>query len=375
MAVLAYAGSRAPAQSLDDLNIQFHGYATQAFLYTNQNSWNTTDSAKGSFSWTEAVLNLSAQPEPKLRIGVQARFFVLGDLGNTITLDWAQADYKVNEHFGIRAGKVKTPAGLYNESQDIDPSQLWVLLPQSVYPIASRNTLLAHYGGVVYGSVPVGERFGKFEYRGFLGERIIGGEDGYFQPLRDEGITLPNGATGKAFGGTLRYLPPVRGLEIGASESSGCQAGEINDGPYSGTINIERCRQTFVFTKFERGKWLIAGEWSRLQALVDLQLGGLPEESLRVDEGPWYVMGSYKFTSKLTGGAYFSSLVNHDVAHTSPNYQEDWTAAARYDFSPFIYAKAEQHWINGTAVGFSSADNPNLQPTTWMSLVKLGVSF
>ena len=86
--VIAIAAT-AHAQSLDDLNIQIHGYATQGGLYSNHNSWNTTDSETGSAAWSDTVVNVSAQPQSRLRIGVQARYFVLGDMGNKITLDWA----------------------------------------------------------------------------------------------------------------------------------------------------------------------------------------------------------------------------------------------------------------------------------------------
>lgn len=130
----------AAAQSLEDLNIQVHGYATQGLLYTSQNNILTTNSSDGSPAWTEAVVNISAQPIPKLRVGVQGRYFLLGNIGNQISLDWAQADYKVNDKFGVRFGKVKVPWGLYNDTQDIDPSYMWSLLPQGVYPIMSRNS-------------------------------------------------------------------------------------------------------------------------------------------------------------------------------------------------------------------------------------------
>lgn len=87
---LALGGIPAMAQSLDDLNIQIHGYATQGFLYTTQNNIFTTESSNGSPAWTEAVVNVGAQPTPKLRVGVQARYFLLGNLGNAITLDWVR---------------------------------------------------------------------------------------------------------------------------------------------------------------------------------------------------------------------------------------------------------------------------------------------
>jgi len=62
------------AQSLEDLNIQIHGYATQGFFYTTQNNIFSTNSSNGSPAWTEAVVNLTSQPTPKLRVGVQARY-------------------------------------------------------------------------------------------------------------------------------------------------------------------------------------------------------------------------------------------------------------------------------------------------------------
>jgi hypothetical protein len=49
------------AQSLDDLNIQIHGYATQGFLYSTNNNFFTTSSSNGSPAWTEAVINVGAQ--------------------------------------------------------------------------------------------------------------------------------------------------------------------------------------------------------------------------------------------------------------------------------------------------------------------------
>jgi len=373
MTVFGAAGS--PAQSMDELNLQVHGYATQSFVYTTNNSWDTTDSTGGSPAWTEAVVNLSMQPQPKLRIGIQARYYVLGDYGNQIVLDWAQVDYKVNEHIGFRAGDVKTPIGLLNETQDIDPAHLWVLLPQSIYPIASRNSLLAHYGGIVYGSIPISESLGKLEYRTFGGQRIIGPNDAYFAVPRSEGILLPNGLTGKTFGGTVRWSAPLPGLVFGVSENSGATNAEVTEGSLQGTLRGIQFRQLFYFGKYERNKWMIAGEYSRQQTQAVLQFIGLPAIYVPGDTRPFYGMTSYKLTGKLTGGLYYSSYIDRKAAFTSSRFEKDWAVAARYDFSSFLYAKAEQHFVDGTAVGFSPADNPNLQPTTRMTLLKLGVSF
>jgi hypothetical protein len=365
----------ASAQSMDDLNLQVHGYATQGFVYTTNNNWNTMNSTDGSSAWTEAVVNLTAQPAPKLRVGVQARYFLLGDYGNAISLDWAQGDYKFNERFGIRAGKVKTPGGLLNDSQDIDPAYLWVLLPQSIYALASRNSTLAHYGGVAYGTVSLGEPFGKMEYKAYGGQRVLQGDDGYFQTLRNQGLTLPNGVTASVFGGSLRWDTPVQGLTVGANEDSERPTGKIAAGPTQGEIDLGHFYVPYFFARYERNKVMFAGEYNRLALHPTIQFSGIPPIAIAVDKRSFYAMASYRLMAKLTGGLYYSSILDRKAAFNSARYQKDWAVAARYDFNPYLYLKLEQHFVDGMAVGFSASDNTALKPSTRMTLLKFGVSF
>jgi len=381
IAVIAFAsmrpcgGALASAQSIDDLNLQVHGYATQGFVYSSNNNWDTTSSTDGSAAWTEAVVNLTAQPQFRLRVGVQARYFLLGSYGNSITLDWAQADYKASNKFGFRVGKVKTPMGLLNESQDIDPAQLWILLPQSIYPIASRNSLLSHYGGVAYGRLPLGETFGTLEYGGFGGQRIIGADDGFVQPFKDKGITVPNGFTGPIFGGTLRWNTPVQGLMMGATIDVEHMSASVSTHSMPGTFSGPALKQPFFFGRYERNKLMVAGEYNRIVIRSNIQLAGIPPISVRNDVRAFYAMASYRLSDKLTGGLYYGSMINLQIPVSSGRYQKDWALSARYDFNPFLYAKIEQHIIDGTGIGFSTFDNFALQPNTRMTMLKLGVSF
>jgi len=375
IAMTTLGASRTSAQSMNDLNLQVHGYATQGFIYSTNNNWNTTSSTGGSAAWTEAVVNLTAQPESRLRIGIQARYYLLGTYGNKIVLDWAQADFKVNEKIGFRVGKVKTPSGLLNETQDIDPAHLWVLLPQSVYPIASREAQLDHYGGVVYGAIPLGESFGKLAYRAFGGQRVLGGDDGYFQPFRDQGLTLPNGITGRVFGGSLRWDTPIEGLTAGASVDSERPSGDLAAGSYMGTLSTRPVYAPYFFARYERNKIMLAGEYSRIAAVSTVQFPGAPPADTHTDNRTFYVMASYKLAEKLTAGAYYSSFMNLQLPVSSARYQKDWALAGRYDFNPYLYLKLEQHFVDGTAIGLASSDNPNLQPNMRMTLLKLGVSF
>jgi hypothetical protein len=369
----------AVSQSLEDLNIQIHGYATQGFLYTTNNNIFTTESSNGSPAWTEAVVNVGAQPIPKLRIGVQARYFLLGNFGNAITLDWAAADYKANDKFGVRFGKVKIPTGLFNETQDIDPSYMWSLLPQSIYPISSRNSVLAEYGGVVYGTLKLGTQLGKLEYRGWSGEEVIGEDDGYWVTQREEGLNLPNGLGGISSGAALHWKTPVTGLMAGVSASHSNDWHAVitaGGGALSGTESLKATYTPSFFAKYEKDKVMVAGEYSKVSGSGDITFTGLPNDPFVYDIHPWYGMASYKVTGKLSAGVYQGQYVSKTGALGPAKYSKDWTVSGRYDFNEFLYAKAEQHFIKGTAEGYDITLNPNgLQPNTKMTILKMGVSF
>jgi len=371
------------AQSLEDLNIQIHGYATQGFLYTTQNNIFTTSSSNGSPAWTEAVLNVGAQPMPKLRISVQARYFLLGNFGNAITLDFASADYKVNDKFGVRFGKVKTPSGLFNEIQDIDPSYIWALLPQSVYPITSRNSQLAHYGGVVYGTFNLGTNMGKLEYRAWGGERSYPSDDGALLGGREAGLTYTNGISGPLYGGALHWKTPLAGLMIGASDFRQPVWGNtqfVYDiagvGTFKGTQTVYPANRQSFFGQYEKKRLMVAAEAARQATQDALSIPGVFSLNTHTDFREWYAMASYKLTDKLSAGVYDSQYVDHQAALGPARYSKDWAISGRYDFNQYLYAKAEEHIINGTSLDLDTALNPGgLKPASKLTILKVGVSF
>jgi hypothetical protein len=391
--MLAFGMASASAQSLEDLNLQIHGYATQGFLYTTQNNILTTKSSDGSPSWSEAVVNVSTQPIPKLRVAVQARYFLLGNLGNAITLDWASADYKASDRFGVRIGKVKTPSSLFNETQDIDPSYIWSLMPQGIYPIVSRNSLLAHYGGVVYGTLPIGQKLGKLEYRGWGGERVIESADGYLLADAEKGIVAPNGVSGTTYGAALRWKTPLRGLMVGAAAAeNNAKNGSIRDTrtnglTYTGTMVRTGFFSPDFFAQYEKDRIMVAAEFARkpYSEVLTLTSGPSPIPSIpttTTDQRLWYAMASYRVTDKFSAGMYHSQYFNRAAAFGPGRFSKDWALSCRYDFNQFFYAKAEQHFIDGTAVGYDANLNPSgtpgvskLKPDTRLTILKIGVSF
>ena len=321
-------------------------------------------------------------------------------------MDWAAADYKANDKIGVRFGKVKTPGGLLNETQDIDPSYMWSLLPQGIYPILSRNSNLAHYGGVAYGTLKLGPNLGKLEYRGWGGERELASDDGYLMSEREEGITFPNGLNGAMYGGALHWITPLAGLMIGASDlkdnawsSAMAYANPIAvpsvgtfAGPFSGTETVQPFNVPDYFAQYEKNKIMVAGEWARLpyNAALDIVVPalvayGVPyvQTKFRLDQKSWYGMVSYKVTDKFTAGLYQSQSFNVQAPLGPGRYSKDWALSGRYDFNSYLYAKAEQHFIDGTAIGYDFTTNnitpgaasPAIYPSTKLTILKIGVSF
>jgi hypothetical protein len=373
----------AVSQSLEDLNIQIHGFATQGFLYSTNNDIMTTNSTSGSAGWTEAVMNVSAQPTPKLRVGVQAHYLLLGSFSDKILIDWAQADYKFNDRFGVRVGKVKTPWGLMNDVEDLDPAYLWVILPQSVYNITDRESYLSHFGGVVYGKLKLSPKLGKVEYFGWGGDDVYTPDDGAFLTQTIAGYTVPNGIQGTMYGGALHWRTPLRGLMLGASDvTTGNWTGQVNDNNDSvlGTETLAKDSTPSYFAQYEKDKVMVAYEYTRNWSADSVQIPGYPDVSRslsgRTDPREWYAMASYKVTPKLTTGAYFSSDIDRQAPLGPPRDSLDWALSGRYDFNQFMYLKAEQHFVAGTQDYFESVlDMTTLKPHTQITALKIGVNF
>jgi hypothetical protein len=353
--------------------IQIHGFVTQGFLFSSHNNYLTMQSTSGSLQWTDGAASFSDPLTNNLRVGIQLHMYQLGELGGpNVQVDWASGDYKVNDYFGFRAGKVKTALGLFNDSQDVDAIFLWILLPQSVYPADNKSFLLAHLGGEVYGELPLGDRGGKLLYRGFAGESILDSNGGYVQQLAEDGLTFATPPQGKTYGGDLRWQAPLRGLTVGASAVVQALSGTAS----VGTLQIPSLLVTSPYAQFERGKFYVAGEYRRTPANAVLAIG--PEViPLPEDQRSWFVMGSYRITERFQAGSYYSHYVNKALDTALPaNYSKDWVVSGRYDFNAYFYGKIEGHFLHGTGLGYYESTNPNgLKPNSNMLAAKIGFTF
>ena len=307
-----------------------------------------------------------------LRVGIQLHMYQLGQLGGAnLQVDWASGDYRVNDYLGFRAGKVKTPIGLFNDSQDVDAIFLWILLPQSAYPIDNKSFFLSHLGGEVYGALPLGDRAGKLQYRGYAGQAGLDLNGGYVKEIADVGLAFTTAPAGKIYGGDLRWDAPLTGLTIGSSALM-----EALDGTApGGSVHVPPSFVSAAYAQFTKGKFYFAGEYRREPTNSTLTFGSMTFPNTQ-DQRIWYAMGSYRLAKGFHVGTYYSHFVNvapgNDTSQPG-NYSKDWAVSGRYDFNAYFYGKIEGHFLHGTGLGYYQSTNPNgVKDNSNMLAAKIG---
>jgi hypothetical protein len=396
------AGLTAHAQEfkLFDRAVQVHGFASQGFIYTNQNNWLTMHTSQGSGAFTDFGANVSMQVTDKFRIGTQVYDRNLGNLGEWHpSVDWAIADYKFKPWFGIRGGKVKTVLGLYNDTQDLDFLHTFALLPQSVYPTDLRETTIAHMGGDIYGKVALPHHLGDVSYTAYAGHRSDSIYSGYPYLLSQYAVQISSYG-GLQYGGDLRWNTPLRGLLIGASRMNeditgkGSAVSPFNPNagvaPYYESSKADWTNQ--FYGEYARGKWRLDAEYRRYLRDQIIWNGTSEAEG---DVRGWYFSAAYRLTKRLEIGTYYShysltTAFGGAFAAFSPNQTDtslpgnhiyDKAITGRFDLNRFWNVKIEGHFMDGYADnaypdGFYPQVNPQgLKPHTNALVLKTSVNF
>jgi hypothetical protein len=369
--------------TVDGYQVQMHGFASQGFAVSNQNNYLTMDTSKGSFAFTDGGLNLSTKLTNKLRVGAQGYIREIGQIGGgRLTLDWAFADYKLNDWIGFRAGKVKTALGLFTDTQDAESLHTWALLPQALYPTDLRTSLIAHTGGDIYGQFGL-KKAGSLSYTVYMGRRADEHRSGYYFNTQDTGIPIQTWA-GTMGGVDVHWNTPVSGLMLGGSfldEHDNVQGTYQRIGvPYFLPSRPNRVADGYL--DYTIGKLHFNGEYRRNQTVYSFIVLGQGSRADQSNAG-WFASASYRLTKKLEIGSYHSRFYVANPASPEPaaNHIYDTTVTARYDVTHFWDVKVEGHFIDGygdvySARGFYTRDNPNgLKPTTDMLIVRTGFYF
>jgi hypothetical protein len=373
--------------NLGNVPVQIHSFAQQGFTYSNDNNYLTMPTSQGSFAMTDAGVNISATITDKFRVGAQVYDRNIGALGDYHPqLDWAFGDYKFKDWFGIRAGKVKTVMGLFNDTQDMEFLQTFALLPQGVYPLDLRSTTIAHTGGDLYGEVSL-RKAGSVSYTAYAGLRANDTHGGTYYGDASAGVPVQS-FSGRTEGMDIRWHTPVDGLMVGGSWANLTENVVLSIESYGGiplTANSTPEHMTSGYADYVHGKWHFNTEYRRDYSISSYVLLGAPG-AISLSTKAWFGTVAYRVTKRLEVGAYNSRfyidtpLTAAATPDTDPaaNHIFDQTIAARFDVTKWMNVKIEEHFINGygdayAAHGFYAADNLNgLKPNTNMFVIRAG---
>ena len=346
----AAAGLTLPGQLAE---LQIHGFLSQGFLLTSANDY-LAHSSEGSFEFTEIGLNFTLPATDRLTIGLQIFSHDLGPIGDyRATLDWYSLDYHWRDWLGIRAGRVKLPFGLYNDSSDIDAARTSVLLPQSIYPAQNRDFLLAQTGGEVYGYRDLGAA-GGLDYRLYGGTIFLDVKQQPGSPFTVVDLNVPFVA-----GGRMLWVPPIEGLRLGGSLQFLRLETHLLPASSSSSVAVNVPAMLWVASvEYTVRDLLFAAEYSRWRVRAQSSNPAMFPETLTFSERG-YALTSYRVNSWLQAGAYYSVLFpNTNQRGGFAARQLDAALTLRFDVNAYWLVKVEGHYMHGTA-GLSPSLNGN----------------
>lgn len=372
---------------IGERKVQIHSFFSQGFAYSDNNNFLTMKTSRGSGAFTDGGVNATLEVTDHFRAGAQAYFRNIGQLGRyTVEVDWAYGDYKFKDWLGVRGGKVKTPLGLYNDTQDAEFVHTWAMLPQGLYPLDLRGNAIAHTGGDVYGEILL-KKAGSLSYIGYLGARSFDPKGGYYFFSNDQGMPIRS-ISGRAAGGDLRWNTPLTGLTLGGSwlDQTQDRRGYYTFATGNYTCSADPQRTTAAYAEFLRDKWRFAGEFRRTRYHLNIVWRTDPIRTFLWDgsEQGWFLSAAYRINKRLEVGTYHSrySVDKPDApADKNSDHIHDQTVTVRVDLNRFWNVKVEGHFMDGygdlySAHGFYPRSNPGgFQPKTNMLVLRTGFSF
>jgi hypothetical protein len=324
---------------------ELHGFASQGFILTLRNDYLANGTTKGSAEYSEVGINLTKSLTDTLTMGVQFFAQDLGPAGNyNPKVDWFYIDYHFQDFLGIRVGRLKIPYGLYNEIQDVDSARVPVLLPQSVYPLQTRQILFAQTGGELYGFTRLGP-LGALDYRLFGGTIFLDSRE-----LTPPGTPFDlDFSVPYVVGGRVLWETPLDGLRVGGSFEQVRLDTTLFVPGIPPIIIKNRSRLWVASAEYGIQNLVLAAEYSRWPAKQRSNAPSLSGPIDRVSERA-YGMVTYRVASWFQPGAYYGVYFPdiHD-REGRENRQHDVAATVRFDVNDHWLVKLEGHYMAGTA--------------------------
>lgn len=406
---LAAGAGAAPADDLNP-NVTVRGFVSQGFLKSSANNFIAVRTDEGSFAFTEAALNFTAQPLPRLRVAAQVFARDVGAQGNNrVVLDWGLGEYRALDEIGFRAGRIKFPVGLYNTLADADMTRPEIFQPGGIYPADRRDLTNAIDGGGLFGTINL-RGAGYLEYEALYGgidldetyllaraaRDTAAGVVPALAALRlsgaDYSVAETTGNVKNSWGGYLEWHPPAAGLRLraglqGADVTLNTHAnysGFVGPAPVSlslrASIHSEVPYQAVFSAEYSYRGLRVSAEHLVSHVRSTNSLAGLPvplPPPTLVETHPTSTYGqvAYKFGEHFQASTYYSVYypdrddkkgLNQLLkgAPASNGWLKDLAFTLRADVNAHWLAKVEVHRFDGTA-NLSLSENPAGVDTDW----------
>lgn len=353
--------ARAQEEAPDPLALQVHAFISQGFLFSTRNNY-LARTKRGTFEFTEVGINFTKPLSNELRVGLQLFARDLGPIGDySPKVDWFYLDYRPQDWLGFRAGRVKLPFGLYNDTSDVDSAHNFVLLPQSVYSLQNRDFLLAQTGVELYGYLSL-RAAGALDYSVYGGTIFLDAETPVGTPYEIQELNIPY-----VVGGRLMYETPLEGLRAGGSVQGLHldtdllfdpmawmplqMTGDLPD-DFMGLVEVDIGAVLWIASiEYWFQDLKIALEYGRQHIAVESSepaLFPIPDEETTSERG--YVLVVYRVLPWLRPGAYYSvTFPNVDDRKGKDAQRHDIAVTLRFDVNEHWLVKLEGHFLSGTA--------------------------
>lgn len=375
-----------PSMAAEMNGVDIHGFASQGYMIsTDDVNFMVPETEEGTLEFNEVAINFSSRLSnlsENLTIGAQLMAFDFGNIGNNeVQVDWAYGDYAFSDEIGLRAGVMKMPFGLYNETRKVDMIRPSVFLPSSVYPEMFRESAARLEGAGLYGTL-----FDSLSYTFVYGQTDLDEESGmayaynaYFESLGMP-MTVTDIELDASYSAVIHWDTPLTGLKVGASymaidfktytlegtfpiptpvyDNGGNPTGDYVYVP----TDIETIMdwETHIVKNFSLeyilDRLTVAAEYNRYES--EFTLSGLlipvPQQSKFISEG-YYLQASYRVLDNLEVGAYYSEYYFDKDFDDDEDWQQwlkETCLSVRYDINDSWCAKVEAHKMAGGFLSF-----------------------
>jgi len=380
-----------------DVTSDFHisPFINQSAVHTSNNNFLGQSDDSTSFDSSEIGVVLNYKATEALNFSGQIISRKAGGKDNgKVEADYYFLNYSllhtVNYTAAIKAGKLRLPYGLYNDTRDVAGTNPGIILPQSIYVDRGRDTFFSGYGIMLHG-----ENFWQSSSMAWdIGSARIEPDNNEMGDLA--GFPTENNAKGT-------YNPMARlffsfdndTYKIGLSyRKAKFEFIPVLNGFVipSGTLES---RGKLLSLQYNQQAWSVTAEWGRSDTSADFTLAQMfvnppgiwvplnTPASFKFPAESYYLQGEYRLNPKITllvrrdefytnrndrYGKDFTASINSMVAAlpqlaplARPAYSQyaiDNTIGVTWNMSPDMLTRIEWHNVEGTA-WLSATDNPN----------------